>query len=133
MHVLLHVHTRGCVCTNVCICTHLGGVYMCTYTRIHTCNHVCMHTTRYLWDKSGTDSGVLRGQVGGGGPQTHVISEKGRFLRFVMTGLVPQGCVFEMQKGRPIVLLIRVLWTRIVDRYMCTKVDRYMVISRCVI
>ena len=64
----------------------------------------------------GTNQGHISGvspDTSGGGPQTHVISEKGRFLRFVMTGLVPQGCVFEMQKGRPIVLLIRVLWTRI--------------------
>ena len=123
----------GGVCAQMCVFAHIWGcVYVHIYTYTYMLIHVCMHTTRYLWDKSGTDSGGSPGHARGGS-QTAVISEKGRFLRFVMTGLVPQGCVFEMQKGRPIVLLIRVLWTRIVDRYMCTKVDRYMVISRCVI
>ena len=67
-----------------------------------------------------------------GGPQTAVISEKGRFLGFLMTGLAFQGCVFEMQKGRPIVLLIRVLWT-CVDCVSQTDICRHVFACLCVL
>ena len=119
MHKCVYLHTFG------------GCVYVHIYTYTYMLIHVCMHTTRYLWDKSGTDLGHVP-DTSGGGPQTHVISEKGRFLRFVMTGLVPQGCVFEMQKGRPIVLLIRVLWTRIRRPIYVHKGGPIYAISRCV-
>src|ERR1700716_2496592 len=77
---------------------------MCAFTHIHTCNHVCMQSTRY-------PSGGGPARPARGGSQTAVISEKGRFLGFLMTGLVTQGVIFQTRKGRPIVLLIRVLWT----------------------
>ena len=94
--------------------------------------HVYIHVNTCMYAYNQVFVGGPRGHARGGS-KTHVISEKGRFLGFLMTGLVPQGCVFEMQKGRPIVLLIRVLWTRIRRPIYARKVDRYMVISRCVI
>ena len=96
---------------------------MCAFTHIHTCNHVCMQSTRY-------PSGGGPARPARGGSQTAVISEKRPKLGFLMTGLVTQGVIFQTRKGRPIVLLIRVLWTDS-RTWICRPiyggyVDRYM-------
>ena len=94
----------GGVCAQMCELHTFGGcVNVCIYTYTYMLIHVCMQQTRYPRGGLATPAR--------GGSQTAVISGKGRFLGFLMTGLVTQGVIFQTRKGRPIVLLIRVLWT----------------------
>ena len=72
---------------------------------MYVCNQPCIHGMN-----GGSNQGVPPGPARGGS-QTAVISEKRPKFGFLMTGLVTQGVIFQTRKGRPIVLLIRVLWT----------------------